>query len=149
MKENVQWQDERVLEERRKIRSRSYSLLVWALILSLLVQELMGAPFAQYAVEFWMLIGCGVYQMIAHVRRGIDVWQDQPHSRSRTLLTVLAAAVAAALLLMAFRRGEDWTELVVFLVMYVPVFVLTRRGMAFLSRKRQDLLDRELEDDDE
>ena len=149
MKENVQWQDERVLEERRKIQSRSYSLLVWALVLSLLVQELMGAPFAQYAVEFWLLIGCGVYQMIAHVRRGIDVWQDQPHSRSRTLLTVLAAAVAAALLLMAFRKGEDWTELVVFLVMYVPVFVLLRRGMAFLSRKRQDQLDRELEDDEE
>ena len=74
-------QDERVLQERRKIQSRGYSLLVLALAASVLVQQLaLDAPFSQYAAELFLLLGCGVYQLIAHAVRGLDLWNRERRS---------------------------------------------------------------------
>lgn len=57
---NNKIQDERILLERRKIQSEAYEWLVVGLMISIIVQQFfMNAPFAQYAVEFFALIGCG------------------------------------------------------------------------------------------
>ncbi len=51
-------QDERILQQRRFIQSRGYAYLVLILAVSVLVQQfVLHAPFAQYAVEFFLLIG--------------------------------------------------------------------------------------------
>ena len=148
MKERFELQDERVLEERRKIQCRGYSLLVRALIISLLVQQLMHAPFAQYAVEFWLLIGCGAYQMIAYVHRGFNIWSDQTQSKVRLFLSAVIAGVVAVLVISVALEEENWTGLAVFLSIYIPVFYGLRMFLTYMSRRRQEKLERELDEDD-
>ena len=149
MNEKWEQQDERVLEERRKIQCRGFSLLVWGLLISLLVQQLMHAPFAQYAAEFWLLIGCGVYQMIANVRRGFNLWGDAAQGKGRLLLSCVISGAVAVLVLFLLSEGQKRAELAVFLVVYIPVFYGLRLLLAYLSRKRQEKLERALDEADD
>ena len=62
-------QDERIIAERREIQSRGYAWVVIILLISIFIQQFfMKAPFAQYAVEFFIVIGCGIYNIIANYK---------------------------------------------------------------------------------
>ena len=68
-------QDERILQERRFIQSRGYAWLNILLLLSVVVQMFfLKAPPAQYGVELVLFIGCGLYNAISSLRRGINLW---------------------------------------------------------------------------
>ncbi len=149
MKDHFELQDERVLEERRKIQCRGYSLLVWGLLISLLVQQFMHAPFAQYAVEFLLLVGCGFYQMIANVRRGFNIWGDQARGKGRLLLSAAIAGFIAAVIIFLSLEEKNWTGLAVFLAVYMLVFYGLIKFLDYTSRKRQEKLEHELDEDDE
>ena len=148
MKDNFVHQDERVLEERRKIQSRGYSLLVWGLIISLLIQQIMQVPFSQVAAEFWLLIGCGIYQMVANVRRGFNIWDTPSQSKGRLLGSAVIAGLVAVLVISLMSRGKDWTGMAVFLVIYIPMFYGLRILLIHISHKRQEKLERDLDSEE-
>ena len=149
MNQNVEQQDERVLEERRNIQSKGYSLLVWGLLISLLVQQLMHAPFAQYAAEFWLLMGCSVYQMAANVRRGFNIWGGQPQRKGRPLLTAILAGMVAAWIMLLGAEGESWVNLAVFLVTFIPIFYGMQKLLAYLSQKKQEKIEQALDEEED
>ena len=149
MNEKFEQQDERVLEERRKIQSRGYSLLVWGLLISLLVQQLMQVPFAQYAAEFWLLMGCSVYQMIANVRRGFNIWGGQTQRKGRGVLTAIIAGIVAAWIMLLAKEGESWVNLAVFLVTFIPIFYGMQKLLACMSRKKQEKLEQALDEEED
>ena len=148
MKENIQLQDERVMEERRKIQSRGFSLLIWALLISLLLQMFMQAPFSQYAAEFWLLFGCGAYQMIANVHHGFNIWGGQEKNTGRQLLYTIVAAMVAGLIISFVSPEQSFKELIVFLIVYIPMFYGVRKFLMYASNKRKEKLDRKFDDDD-
>ena len=149
MNEKFELQDERVLEERRKIQSRGYSILVWGLLISLLVQQLMQVPFAQYAAEFVLLMGCSVYQMIANVRRGFNIWGGQTQRKGRAVLTAIIAGIVAVWIMFLAAGGESWVNLAVFLVTFIPVFYGIQKLLAYMSRKKQEKLEQALDEEDD
>ncbi len=88
-------QDERILAERRKIQSRGYAWIVTILLVSIIIQQfLLKAPFAQYAVEFFILIGSGVYNAIANYKKGIDIWNPRNDGKKKILFNTLISGFA-------------------------------------------------------
>ena len=68
---NIKNQDERVVNQRRKIQSDGYQLLVYALLISVVVQQfLLQTPPSQYMAEFLCLVGIGFYNLICNMRIG-------------------------------------------------------------------------------
>ena len=142
-------QDERVLLERRALQSKGYAWLVTLLLVSIVVQQfLMQAPFAQYAVEFFLLIGCGVYNVIGNYKRGIDVWNPAGEGKKKILLNTLVAG-GVSVVLFAFLSGEmDAKGLVFYFVTFVVCFYIVRLVMIDLNGKKQRKIESQLDEDE-
>jgi len=147
MKDN-RIQDERIIAERRKIQSRGYAWIVTILLVSIVVQQFfIKAPFAQYAVEFFILIGCGIYNTIANYKKGIDIWNPKNDGKKKILYNALISGIASVVLF-AFLSGNYKTNnLVTYFVSFVACFYLFRFIMIGMTDKKQRAIDKELNDD--
>ena len=146
---NNRIQDERIIAERRKIQSRGYAWIVTILLVSIVVQQFfMKAPFAQYAVEFFILIGCGIYNTIANYKKGIDIWNPKNDGKKKILYNALISGIVSVALF-AFLSGNYKTNnLVTYFVSFVACFYLFRFIMIGMTDKKQRAIDKELNDDD-
>lgn len=67
-------QDERVLEQRRKVSSEVDGILMIALLASILMQQFfLNAPFKQYAAEFICFFGMSIYKLVRYMTLGLDI----------------------------------------------------------------------------
>lgn len=141
--------DERILLARRKIQSDAYGWLVGVLLISIIVQQFfMQAPFAQYAVEFFVLIGCGLYMIIYHFKEGIDIWNTKGQDNKKLLLNTIISGVASAILF-AFISGEyDVKNLISYFVSFVMFFFLFNLVMRFINKKNQEVIYNKLNEDE-
>lgn len=74
-------------------QSDAYQILVYCLMISVLIQQfIMNAPFAQFAVEFFCLIGSGIYITIRNLSVGVYIWDPQIKPTKSCSLTVLFPA---------------------------------------------------------
>lgn len=74
---NKNQRDERVIQERQKIQSDGYQLVIIILAISILIQFfLLRAPFEQYAVEFLLLIGMGPYVLFRQFQLGVESFEN-------------------------------------------------------------------------
>ena len=146
---NNEIQDERIVLERRKIQSTAYSWIVIILLISIIVQKFfMNAPFAQYAVEFSILIGCGLYNIVSNFKKGIDIWNPYAQGKKIILLNTIISGVISVILF-AFLSGEpDATYLVSYFVSFVIFFFLFRSVMCFINQKKQEAIMNKLNEDE-
>ena len=143
-------QDERILQQRRFIQSRGYAYLVLILAVSVLVQQfVLHAPFAQYAVELFLLIGCGFYNLASNCVRGIDI--VNPTGKNPTQLLVESAEIAVVgTVALALLGGErNWRDLLLFFITFVAVMFGVRLGLILLTRKKQEEIDKALDQDED
>ena len=147
---NNEVQDERILFTRRKIQSKAYGWLVYGLMFSIIVQQFfMKAPFSQYAVEFFALIGCGLYISICHFKEGIDIWNPKGDGKKKLLLNTIISGVFS-LILFAFLSGQyNIKDLSSYFVSFVIFFFGFRSVMIVINKKKQQAIDNKLNDDDE
>ena len=146
MKNNIQ--DERILSERRKIQSRGYAWIVMILLGSIIVQQFfLKAPFAQYAVEMFLLIGCGIYNIIANYKRGIDIWNPRGDSQNQTLFSTLISGVLSVILFAVLSGNYQINNLAFYFVSFVCIFFIARLIMIGINNKKQESIDKELSDD--
>lgn len=146
---NMNIQDERILSERRKIQSRGYAWLVLMLLVSIIVQfYFMRAPFAQYAVEFFVLIGCGGYNIIANFKKGINIWNPRDDSMKQMLVSTLISAVLSVILFAVFSGDYQINNLAFYFISFIVFMFASRLIMTSLSNKKQARIDKELDDDD-
>ncbi len=147
MKEN-KIQDERILSERRKIQSRGFAWLVTILIISTFVQQfIMQAPFAQYAVEYFLMLGCGLYNIIANYKKGIDIWDTNDNGKTKIFITTLIAGVISVIVFVFLSEKLQINYLIVYFVTFFVILFVVRLIMLHLNNKRQQALDEELNDD--
>lgn len=141
--------DERVLAERRKIQSRGFAYIVYILLFAVFVQKFyMNAPFSQYAVEFFILIGCGFYNIVANFAKGIDIWNPSGAGKKEILITTIISGIASVIMY-AFFTGEDDIEgLALYFAFFVVFFFWVRFIMGFLNKKKQEKINRQLDDED-
>lgn len=142
-------QDERIIAERRKIQSRGYAWIVTILLVSIIVQQFfMKAPFAQYAAEFFILIGCGIYNTIANYKKGIDIWNPENDGKKKILFNTFLTGIASVVLF-AFLSGNYKTNnLVSYFIIFVASTYLFRFIMMGMTDKKQRAIDKEWNDDD-
>ncbi len=142
-------QDERILAERRKIQSRGYAWIVTILLVSIIIQQfLLKAPFAQYAVEFFILIGSGVYNAIANYKKGIDIWNPRNDGKKKILFNTLISGIASVILFAFLSGNYKMNNLVSYFVAFVTFFYVFRLIMIGINNKKQRAIDKELNDDD-
>lgn len=147
---NNQIQDERIIFERRKIQSKAYAWLVWVLMISVIVQQsFIKAPFEQYAVEFFALIGCGLYISISHFKEGIDIWNPKGDGKKKLLLNTIRSGVVSVIIF-AFLSGQyDIKNLTSYFMSFVLFFFVFRSVMIVINNKKQQAIENRLNDDDE
>lgn len=141
--------DERVVAERRKIQSDGFQILFWVLIISAFVQQVVfHAPPAQFAVEFFCWVGCGVYIIIRHLASGIDIWNTKGKSRKKVITSVLISTILSALLL-RFLNGEGTIESVmIFVITFITASFLTYTLIQFVNKKKQAEITSKLDEDE-
>ena len=147
---NVKDKDERVIAQRRKIQSDGFQLLIYALLLSVVVQQIfLQSPPSQYMAELLCLIGAGFYSLIRNLNLGNNVFGDDSDSSKsilkNALLYGLGSVVFAALL-----TGE---KNIGYLLSYFLTFTVVFSGINYLfnyiSKKKQDKIKRELDIDED
>lgn len=116
--------DECIMYQRRKIQSRGFAYLMLALWISVIVQQILKAPFMQYAVELFLLLAGGIL-LNAVITGGIGV-------------TVHAL----------ISKNSDIAQLVLFFVFFVAFFFLAQALLAKMARKKQEAIIQKLEEDD-
>lgn len=143
-------QDERILQQRRFIQSRGYAYLVLILAVSVLVQQfVLHAPFAQYAVEFFLLIGCGIYNLVSNCVRGIDIVNPTGKNPTQLLVESVETAVVGTVALALLGGGRNWQDLLLFFITFVAVMYGVRLGLILLTRKKQEEIDKALDQDED
>lgn len=146
---NNKIQDERILFARRKIQSQAYGWLIFGLMISIIIQQFfMKAPFAQYAVEFFVLIGCGLYVSICHFREGIDIWNPRGDGKKKMLLNTIITGVASVTLFALLSGQYDITNLASYFVSFVLFFFIFRSAMIAINKKKQQTIEKRLNDDE-
>ena len=76
MKKNI-LNDERVINEKRKITNEAFSLIMLILISSILVQQFVfKAHFSEYATEFICFFGALIYILIRNISVGNKIIND-------------------------------------------------------------------------
>lgn len=143
-------QDERILQQRRFIQSRGYAYLVLILAVSVLVQQfVLHAPFAQYAVEFFLLIGCGIYNLASNCVRGIDIVNPMGKNPAQLLVESVEVAVVGTVALALLGGERNWQDLLLFFITFVAVMFGVRLGLILLTRKKQEEIDKALDQDED
>lgn len=146
---NNKIQDERILFARRKIQSEAYNWLVYGLMISIIVQQFfMNSPFSQYAVEFFALIGCGLYISIRHFKEGIDIWNPKGDSKKKMLLDTTKSGVASVILLALLSGQYDIKNLGSYFVSFILFFFVVRSVMAVMNDKKQQAIYNRLNEDE-
>lgn len=142
-------QDERILLARRKIQSEAYGWLVYLLMISIIVQQFfMKAPFAQYAVEFFALIGCGLYISIRHFKEGIDIWNSKDNGRKKLLLNTIVSGVVSVILFALLSGIYDIKNLTSYFVSFVIFFFVFRSSVIAINNKKQQTIENKLNEDE-
>lgn len=146
----------KVLDEREKLESYKigyygFWFVFWALAGGLLFQNFwLGAPFSQYACEFFILIAAGVGMVAADVRRGsYDNWSEPGWRSYLAYSLIFATLFTVTILIGGWHRG--WLSrvkdvCVVGAVNFVFLFVLVYATLALMGwlvkRRRKKLEDK-------
>lgn len=142
-------QDERILLARRKIQSEAYGWLVYLLMISIIVQQFfMKAPFAQYAVEFFALIGCGLYISIRHFKEGIDIWNSKGNGRKKLLLNTIVSGVVSVIIFALLSGIYDIKNLTSYFVSFVIFFFVFHSSVIAINNKKQQTIENKLNEDE-
>ncbi len=142
-------QDERILAERRKIQSRGYAWIVLILLVSIIVQQFfMKAPFAQYAVEYYLLIGCGFYNIIANYRKGIDICHVEKTKNTKLLIKIVILGVIGAFVGALITESLTVEYLIGSFVTLVAVTFSINVIIVHLFHKKQEKINNDLDNED-
>lgn len=141
--------DERILFERREIQSRGYAWLVILLLISVVIQQFfLNAPFAQYAVEFFLMIGCGVYNIISNYSKGIDIWNTHGNGKRKLFISTVITGLATIILLAVLSGNYQIKQLGAYFIGFVLFMYSVRLIMVRLNHKKQQAIDQELGDEE-
>ncbi len=141
--------DERILAERRKIQSRAYAYIVYILLIAVIWQKFfMNAKFAQYSVELFILIACGIYNIIANYIKGIDIWNSVQVSKKQIFLNTVISGLIVSTLYAVFSGQHEFYNLAIFFLTYVLLFFVIRYVMTFFNKRKQEKINKELDNDE-
>ena len=148
--------DERILSERRRIQSRGYTYIIYALVLSIVIKMVfMDASFEMYASELIILIGSGLYMIIANYLKGINIWSINANDgTNRFSKNLIIAGVISIILNDNLKKytGIGITDskmtAIVYSVSWITIFSVISIVMYYLNKKKQEKIDKQLDDEE-
>lgn len=146
--------DERILSERRRIQSRAYSYIICALVLSIVIKMVfMDAGFEMYASELIILIGSGLYMIVANYLKGINIWSINANDgTNRFSKNLIIAGVISIILNDNLKKyiGFEDSKLsaIVYTVSWTTVFSIISIVMYYLNKRKQEKIDKQLDDEE-
>lgn len=147
---NVKNQDERVLTQRRKIQSDGFQLLIYALLLSVLIQQIfLQAPLSQYMAELLCLVGAGFYNLIRNLNLGNNLFCDDKGSGKRLFKNALFSGVGSSILVAVLSGEKNIGNLLSSFLTFTVVFGGMTYLIYYLGKKKQDKIKRELDIDED
>lgn len=146
--------DERILSERRRIQSRGYTYIIYALVTSIVIKMVfMDAGFEMYASELIILIGSGLYMIIANYLKGINIWSINANDgTNRFSKNLIIAGVISIILNDNLKKyiGFEDSKLsaIVYTVSWTTVFSIISIVMYYLNKRKQEKIDKQLDDEE-
>ena len=148
--------DERILSERRRIQSRGYTYIIYALVLSVVIKMVfMDAGFEMYASELIILIGSGLYMIIANYLKGINIWSINPNDgTNRYTKNFIIAGVISIILNDNLKKyigigiADSKMTAIVYSVSWITIFSIISIVMYYLNKKKQAKIDKQLDDEE-
>ena len=148
--------DERILSERRRIQSRGYTYIIYALVLSVVIKMVfMHAGFEMYASELIILIGRGLYMIVANYLKGINIWSINANDgTNRFSKNLIIAGVISIILNDNLKKytGIGITDskmtAIVYSVSWITIFSIISIVMYYLNKKKQEKIDKQLDDEE-
>lgn len=157
MKKNL-IEDERILNQKRKIGSDACQLLMFFLIGSVLIQQLIfNAPFASYAVEFFGFFGASIYIVIRSIFCGHDLFSKNSKKRAILLNSFISGISIAGVTLFLnfsslsspnFNLGMLTITLLTSFVIGSLFAFITYACLGWINQKRMTQLEKNFDDDD-
>lgn len=152
MKKNIK-QDERAVALKRKIASDTCSLLLAALMISLLFQQfVLDAPFAQYAAEFFCFIGAYTFIIIRNLIAGNSLYGERYSGKKILMISSIVAGLTMITGIINYSRYGDKFVDVRLLPTLAITFICAAAGMFaassflyYLNRRRQEKITEELD----
>ena len=147
---NIKNQDERVVNQRRKIQSDGYQLLVYALLISVVVQQfLLQAPLSQYMAEFLCLVGIGFYNLICNMRIGNNLYGEDKDSGKKILKNTLLGGILSLVIFVILSGEKDTKTLIIYYLTFIIGFGGINYLLYYLSKRKQDKIEKELDMDED
>ena len=155
-------QDERVLEQRRKVSSEVDGILMIALLVSMILQAfILNAPFKQYAAEFICFFGMSIYKIVRYMTLGLDIYSEGKHAKSMPLINSIVVGIIVTVtngVLNYTRYADHYKEdgignfIAVLGVTFISATVFCYIVMLLfyhLNKKKQDKIQKRLDEDEE
>lgn len=154
-------QDERVIIQKQKILSEAYVILMMVLIISIIVQQnILNAPFKQYAVEFICFFGISIYILIRNFMFGIDIFGDKKRARIMALINSIIAGItvtAVTGILNYIEYAEHYEgNLILFVISLLITFVssvictlVVFALISFINNRKINKIQKELDEEEE
>lgn len=129
-----------------KLESRCFWLLWWGLLISMMVQELLGATVKDLAGEWIIFMIACVYMLEECLRNGI--WDR--HIRANTTANVVGSLLAGIVVfLFTFAQRSYWPGSLLAGMCTAVLCFAVLQGTTFLYKKRHNQLEDMEEDEDE
>jgi len=94
MRRQNNMKDERVVNQRRKINSEAYGIIMVVLMGSILVQQYwLNAPFEQYAVEVICFFGMSIYMIVRYMMLGLNIYGEGKWAKRIPLVNSIVVGI--------------------------------------------------------
>lgn len=141
--------DERIILQRMKIQSDAFTLLVYFLAISIVVQQfLLRAPFSEFAVEFFSLIGMGIYVSIRHLSIGVGFIDSRTTSLKKLIFNSLFSGFLSVVFFRILAGERNGIRLAVFFMAVAVLFFGSHVVFHGLLKKKNKEIDDELNDEE-
>ena len=108
----------------------------------------LGTFIVAIAVELFILIGCGIYNIISNYMKSIDIWNPRGDGNKQILFSTLVSGTASVILYAVLSGNYQINNLALYFISFVVIFFFTRLIMIAINKKKLQTLDKKLNDDD-
>ena len=120
---NNQINDERVINEKRKITQEAYGLIMIFLLISMLIKQfIFHSEFNEYAVEFIAFFGSSIYIVIRNIFVGNNLYEENKKRLPIMNSIIMGLSSTFALALLRYKEFNTRND---FILESIEVFIFT------------------------
>ena len=151
---NNQINDERVINEKRKITQEAYGLIMIFLLISMLIKQfIFHSEFNEYAVEFIAFFGASIYIVIRNIFIGNNLYGENKKRLPIINSIVIGVSVTFALFFLRYKEFDTRND---FILESITTFICaTLSSFLFIyitnkiTQKRIKYMENKYDGDDE